>query len=112
MYILTHLLTHAEQNNAEQNSNVELPEAKGALVLDVGLDSPAAKSGFRKFDLVQELDGRTVATAADAQAIVDGSKVGQSLTARVLRGTNGASKSITITVVAGDLIDRPTPVKK
>ena len=81
--------------------------AKGALVLDVGLDSPAAKSGFRKFDLVQELDGRTVATAADAQAIVDGSKVGQSLTVRVLRVTNGAAKSITITVVAGDLSDRP-----
>ena len=110
--MLTYLLTHAEQNNAEKNSNIELPEAKGALVLDVGLDSPAAKSGFRKFDLIQELDGRAVATAADAQAIVDGSKVGQSLTARVLRGTNGASKSITITVVAGDLIDRPTPVKK
>ena len=109
--MLTYLLTHAEQNNAEKNSNIELPEAKGALVLDVGLDSPAAKSGFRKFDLVQELDGRTVATAADAQAIVDGSKVGQSLTVRVLRVTNGAAKSITITVVAGDLSDRPPPKK-
>jgi S1-C subfamily serine protease len=97
----------AKQNNAEPNSNIELPEAKGALVLAVGPDSPAAKSGFRKFDLIQELGGQPVATAADAQAIVDGSKVGQPLTARVLRGTNGAAKSITITVVAGDLSDRP-----
>ena len=105
--VLTYELTHAEQNNAEPNSNIELPEAKGALVLAVGPDSPAAKSGFRKFDLIQELGGQPVATAADAQAIVDGSKVGQPLTARVLRGTNGAAKSITITVVAGDLSDRP-----
>ena len=96
----------AKQNNAEPNSNIELPEAKGALVLAVGPDTPAAKSGFRKFDLIQELDGKLVATAADAQAIVDRSKVGQSLTARVLRGASGSTKSITITVVAGDLNDR------
>ena len=94
----------ARQNNANPNSNVELPEAKGALVLAVGPDTQAAKSGFRKFDLVQELGGQPVATAADAQAIVDSSKVGQSLTARVLRGT----KPITINLVAGDLGARPT----
>ena len=94
----------ARQNNANPSSNVELPEAKGALVLAVGPDTQAAKSGFRNFDLVQELGGRPVATAADAQAIVDSSKVGQSLTARVLRGT----KPITINLIAGDLGARPT----
>jgi S1-C subfamily serine protease len=93
----------AKQNNADPNTNVELPEAKGALVLAVGPDTPAAKAGFRKFDLIQELAGQSVGTAADAQAIVDQSKVGQTLTARVLRG----AKSITIAVITGDLGDRP-----
>jgi len=95
----------AMQNNADPTTNVELPEAKGALVLAVGADTPAARAGFKKFDLIQEVGGQAVFTAADAQAIVDRSKVGQTLTARILRG----AKSITITVVTGDLGDRSPP---
>jgi len=95
----------ARQNNDDPNSNVELPELNGALVLAVGPDTPAAKAGFRKFDLIQELDGRPVKTAADAQAIVDDSKVGQPLSARVMR----SSKSLSISVVTGDLSQRPAP---
>ena len=94
----------ARQNNADPNSNVELPELEGALVLAVAPDTPAAKAGFRKFDLIQELGGRPVKNAADAQAAVDASKVGQPLTARVLRGT----KPVTIHLIAGDLGPRPT----
>ena len=92
----------ARQNNADPNTNVLLPEAKGALVLQVGRDTPAAQAGFRKFDLIQEISGKSVGTAGDAQAIVDKSKVGETLTARVLRG----DKSITLTTVTGDLGDR------
>ena len=36
----------------------------------MGADSQAAKAGFRPYDLLQELGGKPVATAADAQAIV------------------------------------------
>ena len=93
----------ARQSNANVGAGNELPEAQGALVLGVAPDSPAAKSGFRKYDLLQELGGQPVATAADAQAIVDRSEVGQPLTARVMRG----SKSITIAVITGELGERP-----
>ena len=93
----------ARQNNADPNSNVELPEMSGALVLAVAPETPAAKSGFRKFDLIQELGGRTIKTAADAQAAVDASKVGQSLTCKIVRG----QKTLSLTVTAGDLSDRP-----
>jgi len=92
----------ARQNNADPNSNVELPEMAGALVLAVAPDTPAAKAGFRKFDLIQELGGRPIKTAADAQAAVDAAKVGQPLQAKVIR----QQKSMTLTVVTGDLSDR------
>ena len=36
-------------------------------MLAVGADSQAAKAGFRPYDLLQELGGKPVATAADAQ---------------------------------------------
>ena len=95
----------ARQNNADPNSNVELPEMTGALVLAVAPETPAAKAGFRKFDLIQEIGGRAVKSAADAQAAVDASKVGQPLTAKVVRG----DKTLSLTVVTGDLSDRPAP---
>ena len=95
----------ARQNNADANSNVELPEMSGALVLAVAQDTPAAKAGFRKFDLIRELGGLPVKSAADAQAVVDSSKVGQVLTAKVVR----QQKTITLSVVAGDLSNRPPP---
>lgn len=95
----------ARQNNADPNSNVELPEMAGALVLAVAPDTPAAKAGFRKFDLIQELGGQPIKTAADAQAIVDSSRVGQPLQAKVVR----QQRTLTLTVVTGDLSERPTP---
>ena len=95
----------ARQNNADPNSNVELPEMAGALVLAVAPDTPAAKAGFRKFDLIQELGGQPIKTAADAQSIVDSSRVGQPLQAKVVR----QQRTLTLTVVTGDLSERPTP---
>jgi len=94
----------ARQNNADPNSNIYLPEMQGALVLAVAPDTPAAKAGFRKFDLIQELGGKPIKTAADAQAIVDASKVGQALSVKVVRN----EKTLTLNVVTGDLGDRPS----
>ena len=93
----------ARQNNADPNSNVELPEISGALVLAVAPETPAAKAGFKKFDLIQELDGKAVKSAADAQSIVDNCKVGQSLVAKIIRGP----KTLSLNVVTGDLSERP-----
>jgi S1-C subfamily serine protease len=92
----------AKQNNADPNTNVELPEAKGALVLAVGPDTPAAKAGFRKFDLIQELAGQSVGTAADAQAIVDASRVGQQLQVKV----NRQNRVVVISVTTADISER------
>ena len=66
--------------------------------------TPAAKAGLRKFDLITELAGQTVKSAADAQAIVDNSRVGQSLVCKVVRG----QKTIAVAVTTSDLSDRPT----
>jgi len=95
----------ARQNNADPNSNVELPELTGALVLAVAPDTPAAKAGVRKFDLIQELAGRPIRTAADAQAAVDAAKVGQPLLAKIVRQT----KTLSVTVITGDLSERQQP---
>ena len=99
----------ARQNNADPNSTVELPELEGALVLAVAPDTPAARAGFKKFDVITELGGRSVKTAADAQAVVDGSRVGQSLLAKVERGLTKTRQSVTLSVTTGDLSERAGP---
>ena len=73
-------------------------------MLAVAPDTPAAKAGLRKFDLIQELGGKAIKTAADAQAIVDGSKVGQSLSMKIIRN----QKTVSLSVTTGDLSDRPS----
>eukprot|EP00967_Tisochrysis_lutea_P054392 scaffold67969_cov31-Tisochrysis_lutea.AAC.3 len=67
----------ARLNNDDPNSNVYLPEQYGALVLAVGPDTPAARAGFRKFDLITEIGGTAIKSAADAQELVDKAKVRQ-----------------------------------
>ena len=74
-------------------------------MLAVAPDTPAYKAGFKKFDLILELDGKPVKSAADAQTIVDASKVGDVLIARLTRG----AKTLSITVITGDLSERPVP---
>lgn len=92
----------AKQNNADPKSNVELPELPGALVLAVAPETPAAKAGFRKFDLIQEIGGKQVKSASDAQAVVDAAPVGKTLTAKIVR----QRKTITLSVVTADLSER------
>mmetsp|Transcript_18277 Transcript_18277/g.55149 ORF Transcript_18277/g.55149 Transcript_18277/m.55149 type:complete len:489 (-) Transcript_18277:406-1872(-) len=92
----------ARLNNDDPNSNVYLPEQYGALVLAVGPDTPAARAGFRKFDLITEIGGTAIKSAADAQELVDKAKVGVNLQVKVLR----QQKQFTLDVVTGDLSDR------
>lgn len=94
----------ARQNNADPNSNVDLPEEFGALVLAVAADTPAAKAGFRKYDLITELDGKKIKTAADAQGVVDASQVGASLSVKIVR----QQRTTTLSVTTADLSLRPT----
>ena len=42
-------------------------------MLNVGENSPAQTAGFRRFDVITELNGKAVRSAADAQALVDAS---------------------------------------
>mmetsp|Transcript_113125 Transcript_113125/g.205735 ORF Transcript_113125/g.205735 Transcript_113125/m.205735 type:complete len:500 (-) Transcript_113125:31-1530(-) len=89
----------AKANNDDPNADLQLPELDGALVLNVAPGTSAAKAGMRKFDLITELGGKPVKTSADVQAIVDKSKVGQQLSAKVIR----QQSPMNVLVTTGDL---------
>ncbi len=88
-----------------------LPEAKGAIVMDVtqtkdGQLTPAAKAGMQSNDIIIEFNGQPVASAQDLIQKVASSPVGQSAALTFLRDVDGKLEKQTANVVLGE---RPPP---
>jgi S1-C subfamily serine protease len=86
----------AKQNNQDPNALTLIPEVSGVLVLKVLPKTPAADSGLRRFDVILSVNGSPTANARDIQKVVDGSRVGQELKVRVLRGVDGKTLDIVL----------------
>src|SRR5687767_13141527 len=88
-----------------------LPEAKGAIVMDVqqtrdGHLTPAAKAGIQSNDIIVEFNGQPVTNAQDLIQKVASSPVGQSVALVYLRDVDGKLEKHTANVVLGE---RPPP---
>ncbi|MBQ7035772.1 MAG: trypsin-like peptidase domain-containing protein [Clostridia bacterium] len=68
----------------------------GLYISGVEAGSDAAKAGFQSGDYVVSVEGKKVSTEAEANAIIDQKKVGESVTIVVKR--NGKEQSITLTL--------------
>jgi S1-C subfamily serine protease len=75
--------------------SVGLPDRDGVLVREVEEDSPAARAGIRRGDLLVEAAGRPVTGIDDLYVALDGLDEGQSLTLGVVRGAEDLSVSVT-----------------
>jgi hypothetical protein len=75
----------ATQHNMEAKEKAELPEADGVLVLKVDSGSPAANAGFRRWDVIQQIDEQPVVTASGVRAALENSSAGQALSVVVVR---------------------------
>ncbi|MEJ2155748.1 MAG: Do family serine endopeptidase [Desulfobacteraceae bacterium] len=78
---------------------LHLKNNKGALVAEVVPDSPAAKAGLKKKDLVTMYKGHKIDDAATLQSSVGDTPVGEKAPMTVLRD----GKSINLTVTIGNL---------
>ena len=88
-----------------------LPEAKGAIVMDVqkgpdGQLTPAAKAGIQSNDIIVEFNGQPVVSAQDLIQKVAAGPVGQSAALVFLRDVDGKFAKHTANVVLGE---RPPP---
>ena len=61
-------------------------EGNGVKVLEVEADSPSAKSGLQKYDVIMEVDGKAVKNVADARAALRGSNEKNRWNVTVARG--------------------------
>jgi len=88
-----------------------LPEAKGAIVMDVqltkdGQPTPAAKADIRSNDIIIEFNGQPIQNASDLIQKVAGTPVGQSASLVFLRDVDGKIEKHSANVVLGE---RPRP---
>jgi S1-C subfamily serine protease len=84
----------AKQNNTDPNSQVQIPEVNGVLVIRVIPNSPAAAAGIRRGDVIVQVDGKPITTAEQLQNIVEDSRLGQTLQVKVQRGNQTQQLSV------------------
>jgi S1-C subfamily serine protease len=76
----------ARQNNSDPNSAFMVPEVSGVIVVRVLPNTPAAKAGLRRGDVITQIDDQTITSAEQLQTIVENSRLGQTLKVKVQRG--------------------------
>ncbi len=80
-----------------------LREARGALVADLTPNSPAAKSGIEKGDIILEVGGEQVDDKSDVALKVGQTEPGASLSVKLFR--DGREQDVSVTL--GELSDEP-----
>lgn len=86
----------ARKNNSDPNAAIMLPEVSGVLVVNVIPDSPAARGGLRRGDVIVQIDGAVVTSAEQLQGLVERSRVGQALAMTVRRGDRGGNQQLSV----------------
>jgi S1-C subfamily serine protease len=76
----------ARQNNEDPNSPFMVPEINGVIVVRVLPNTPAAKAGIRRGDVITQIDGQAIKTAEQLQNLVENSRLGQALKVQIQRG--------------------------
>src|SRR6185503_9587085 len=96
-----------ESVHAEFARIYHLPEARGAIVVDMPPDrtgqvTPAAKAGIQVNDVIIELNGQPVQDSNDLIAKVAASSVGQTVSLTLLRDIDGKLERHTVTAALAD----------
>ncbi|WP_204102409.1 MULTISPECIES: HhoA/HhoB/HtrA family serine endopeptidase [Spirulina sp. CCY15215] len=84
----------AKRSNENPNSTFTIPEVEGVLIWRILPDTPAAKAGLRRADVIVEIDGKRVKSGLEIQNIVEESRIGQSLTFKVRRGNDSLNIAV------------------
>ena len=74
----------------------QLNKAEGAVVSEVGPDTPAAKAGLRTGDVITELDGKPVTDAGQLQMTVGQKRPGDTIHLQVVRDSKPTTIAVTL----------------
>jgi serine protease Do len=84
------------QVNDQIAKDLKLTEITGVIVLEVIADSPAAKAGLQKDDVIQTINGEKLTKMEVLRQIIRAKKVGDNVTLQVWR--SGKALNVTLTL--------------
>jgi S1-C subfamily serine protease len=76
----------ARENNKNSNSPILIPEVEGILVVEVVPNTPAARAGIRRGDVIVGVNGNLVTDGSELQSIVEDSGINAPLKLQLYRG--------------------------
>jgi S1-C subfamily serine protease len=80
--------------NADESLDFTVEADEGVMIVRVMEGTPAEKSGLKRGDVIQRINGARVTEAADVQVQVESSAIGESLKVDVIR--NGAPETFEV----------------
>lgn len=95
--------------NAEKAKELKLASESGAVIKEVHEDSPAAKAGLLKDDVIVEFAGEKVRSAAQLRRLVRETPADRTITLVVSRAGQTKSLSAKLEAHANQFFEMPTP---
>jgi len=77
--------------------NFGLPDTVGAMVTEVGANSPAAQAGLRPGDVVRSMGGKKIRDPLELRRTISESPVGEGIELVIIR--NGAEQRVTVKLI-------------
>ncbi|MGF1480005.1 MAG: trypsin-like peptidase domain-containing protein [Cyanophyceae cyanobacterium] len=96
-YLGVQMVTLTPAVREELNRDLNLQTDEGVVIVDVASSSPALRAGLQSGDVIEQVGGQSVQTAAQVQQAVSDSTIGEELAVQINR--NG--RRLTITVQPG-----------
>ncbi len=82
---------------------LDLPEGNGLVVEHVAKDSPAAKAGLERHDILHKLNDQILVNAEQLRTLIRGAKVGDTITLAIIR----QAKPMTLKATLGEQTEQP-----
>ncbi len=86
--------TLRKEINENDDLKLKINRDQGVLIVRVMNDSPAAQAGIQQGDIIQKVEGKSVKSAAEVQAKVESSQIGENLQLEIVR--NGQTQQVQI----------------
>jgi len=84
------------QINSDPESNLNIRDDRGVVVVGVMRNSPASQAGLQLGDVIQRINGQAIATADQVQQAVSKTAVGNTMQVDITRNGRAMTKSVRV----------------